>query len=645
MHLIWVLMALVISSFTHGNNSTKPTVFQVGNEIINEESLDAVRELFSLSDFYKNSCKDGEKGCEDDSGQNQCKLCKQGLAIGKRISMSNKGNFKKIMKTVCQYYPFKNSDGCDYYQGRDDLSHSTFASDISNVLSLIDPHGDDGAYLCHYMLGGLCKQPELKTFDISHWWPDKPDVIDLPKSRNETFNVLHISDIHYSIGYREGTEADCSQFMCCVKDSISYPGGPSRRAPRYGYYRCDTPEILMEDTLNETVNRDIDYEFTIFTGDMVDHNPIFVSLKDSIREEDTVMRKLKSMLNNTPVYSALGNHDSYPFSQVAQHKSGFSQLHQFNSDLMANLWEDAHWITSKKAQQVREHYGGYAVTTKRGLRIISLNSNFWYRFNFYNYWDTEIDPDTSGTFKFLVKELIKAEIQSQKVWIIAHVPTGGLATDALPIATRVFTQIIERFNYIIASIFFGHTHQDEFTVFYSGNGSVKSVKNALNIAWIGPSVTPYVNYNPSWRYYVVNSDTFEVIDSITYYSRLDDTFSSNHSPEWYKEYSARETYQELVPELEGWPKDAPLNATFWHYVAKGIRDNPDTAQMYADYGYRLSPHTPDCTGVKCRLEQYCFVTSMDVSAAKQCRMEYNILDTRVISALPKNPMPRPMQLN
>lgn len=101
------------------------------------------------------------------------------------------------------------------------------------------------------------------------------------------------------------------------------------------------------------------------------------------------------------------------------------------------------------------------------------------------------------------------------------------------------------------------------------------------------------------------------------------------------EYSARAAYGDVIP-FE-WPEDAPLNATFWHYVAEGIRDNPDTAQMYIDYAWRFSPNTPDCTEEECRQEQYCFTTSMDVPSAIQCREEYGILRPGFVSSMPKKP--------
>ena len=47
--------------------------------------------------------------------------------------------------------------------------------------------------------------------------------------------------------------------------------------------------------------------------------------------------------------------------------------------------------------------------------------------------------------------------------------------------------------------FFGHTHFDEFEVFYD----TEDISRPTNIAYIGPSVTPYYDLNPGYRIYYI----------------------------------------------------------------------------------------------------------------------------------------------
>ena len=71
------------------------------------------------------------------------------------------------------------------------------------------------------------------------------------------------------------------------------------------------------------------------------------------------------------------------------------------------------------------------------------------------------------------------------------------------------------------------------------------------------------------------------------------------------EYSARESYDPKGT----WPKDAPLNGTFWHsYVSKYLWNTTDTHfnQKFMNNKYRQSPLTPNCTTAKNALDNKCF---------------------------------------
>jgi sphingomyelin phosphodiesterase len=50
--------------------------------------------------------------------------------------------------------------------------------------------------------------------------------------------------------------------------------------------------------------------------------------------------------------------------------------------------------------------------------------------------------------------------------------------------------------------FYGHTHYDEFEIFYDTN----DFKRAINVGYIAPSITPWENVNPAYRLYYVDGD-------------------------------------------------------------------------------------------------------------------------------------------
>ena len=89
---------------------------------------------------------------------------------------------------------------------------------------------------------------------------------------------------------------------------------------------------------------------------------------------------------------------------------------------------------------------------------------------------------------------------------------------------------------------FGHTHRTQYSVYYSTNDTSK-IEDALTVSWVNPSVTPYTNFNPGFRYYEVENESFNIRNSFSYYFDLNGTFTnSGNEPTWKLEYSARESY-------------------------------------------------------------------------------------------------------
>lgn len=86
--------------------------------------------------------------------------------------------------------------------------------------------------------------------------------------------------------------------------------------------------------------------------------------------------------------------------------------------------------------------------------------------------------------------------------------------------SRNYYQIVERYEGTIKAQFFGHTHGDEFSVFYDTKEHrklmicilsrlseiLKFSERPTSVAYIGPSVTPFVDFNPAYRLYYVDGD-------------------------------------------------------------------------------------------------------------------------------------------
>lgn len=592
-----------------------------------------------------------------------CEKCKSRLLYGKAIAISRPDLIPTIFEQWCLNTGNFSATTCATNYHRNTADNSTTGSNFADLLTLIDPLSIDAEYWCAYKAGGQCKAPELpQNLSIAHLWnntkPDKAYNVLTPGS--DIMKILHISDFHIELDYTVGAEANCTTSMCCTphskaaKNAVSanqtsiddlytalfkgsyydldgtYHKGEkitalhniSVPATTFGNYECDAPEVLINSSLHSIadfqISNNISFDFAIFTGDLVDHDEIkYTSYEQCIEAETVIFNDIKNVFDLMPIYPVLGNHDTFPYGQLAPQKSGFQSKFDWNADLMADLWMDYDWIDIDEAQEAKTHYTGYSVNTKSGLKVIAFNSNAWYQKNEYAYINTVEDPDYFGTFEFLVNELLESEAKDQRVWIIFHIP---VSQTMLPPQAKLFTELVERFSpYTIAHIFNGHTHRDEFQILYqNNNGTVESKKESelINFTWITQAVTPWVENNPAWRYYEIDTETFQVMDVHNYYTRLNETFTTEAEPVWEYLYSPRDAYP-----VE-WPKTSPLNATYWHRVYQNMLSDVSVLQTYEGNAKRWSPYTSNCDANGVCDWDLCYVSSFTDDEYETCIKHY-----------------------
>lgn len=593
-----------------------------------------------------------------------CTKCKSRLLYGKALALSRPDLVPSIYEQWCLNTGNYSASTCATNYHRNTADNSSTGSNFADMLSLINPLSIDAEYWCHYKADKQCKVPKLpEDLSISHLWNDtKPEkAYHPPTVGNETMKVLHISDFHIELDYTVGAEANCTASMCCTPHSKTKKGALTANrssvddlytalfegsyydldgtfhqgekitalnnisvpATHFGYYECDAPEVLINSSLHSIADfqreNNITFDFAIFTGDLVDHDEIaYTSYEQCVEAESIIFRDIKNTFDQMPIYPVLGNHDTFPYGQLAPYKSGFQAKFDWNADLLAELWMDYDWIDWDQAQIAKTHYTGYSINTKSGLKVIAFNSNAWYQKNEYAYINTVEDPDYFGTFEFLVEELLDAEANDQKVWLIFHIP---ISQTMMPPQAKLFTDLVERFSpYTIAHIFNGHTHRDEFQILYSNNNGTKESKledEVINVAYITQAVTPWVENNPAWRYYEIDTMSFQVMNTFNYYTKLNETFASNDEPVWEFEYNPRDAY-----EID-WPETSPLNATYWHRVYERIASNASVLQQYEGFAKRWSPYTDDCISTESCNWDICYVSSFTDDEYETCMKTYN----------------------
>lgn len=545
----------------------------------------------------------------------------------------------------------------------------------------------DLEFYCFYKSSKACPLPEnvdIEKYNFDAKWPQKKEEQysepQYNKTSRELFNVLHISDFHNQLRFEMASEANCTDGgLCCLPESynedlvdlkdynftdVYYDLDPSLKEtgfnisfypdahydpdsdeyikgdyydyPKYrgwkfnsqpvttfGSYACDPPEVMLNHSLKHigNSNSNFSYEFSLFTGDIVDHDEYHCDANTTKFAEIRSYGIMKHFLKDIPVYPTLGNHDTFPYGQLASmeysnHLNMNDSDYHWNDDLMSSLWTENGWIPEDKADHIKSHYSGFSTVTKRGLKVISLNSNCYYEKNLWAFINLETNPDSFGQWDFLINELVESESKNQRVWILAHVPTGS--NNAITLHSKIFEKIVKRFSpYTIANIFYGHTHRDQFKILYDDDDK------PLNMAWISQAITPLGPANPSWRYYEVEDESFNIINTFNYYAKLNETFvNGGAEPEWQFEYNPRSFYD---PEGD-WPTNAPLNATFWDkYVVSNIKNssNIDFNQKYSDTLYRLAPGTPICANGTtitddCYNDNFCEIVSFNSEDFFKC---------------------------
>ncbi|KAG9312426.1 Metallo-dependent phosphatase-like protein [Chiua virens] len=345
-------------------------------------------------------------------GTNQCARCQASLEVAKFLALSAPGQGSNFTVSLCEYFDY--SSTCEATYGPLALGPI-----FTQVMSFADVGGYDGQLLCSQFLG-LCPYPGTLPLNLTGWF-SKPKPNPLPASRQpsgERLRVLHVSDPHIDPRFANGAEANCtSSGICCRANAYNKesPQTPLLPAPRFGYFLCDSPYSLIAATLEaipplagtETTG----FNFTLVTGDLLAHDPTNQLSRAYVEYSEVVIYDLlKRMLGPGPVYATLGNHDSYPSDLAASYSLGGELGQQFGwlYDHVTSLWNYEGWLPEDSVEFSRAHYAAYIVKRSDGLRIISLNTNLWYRKNYFTHINAS-HPDTSGMMRFLTDELQDAE--------------------------------------------------------------------------------------------------------------------------------------------------------------------------------------------------------------------------------------------
>lgn len=314
--------------------------------------------------------------------------------------------------------------------------------------------------------------------------------------------IIQISDIHYDPFFTIGSNANCDDFMCCRS---GIPDSQGDAAHRWGGYRCDSPWNVVVDTLDQISKQHDKIDYIYFTGDIIHHSPWNSTVNEIKNSFDKILQHFKNIFGDIPIFPVLGNHDVHPQNQFAPSTVPDHLNTQWLYNYLAEKYST--WLPVDTKPTIQQG-GFYTVLIRPGFRVIALNNNDCNTDNFWLAYEPEY---LSIQLQWLHDILLKSEKYYEKVHILMHTPSGG--NGCWKIWAREFRRIVDRFWNIISGIFTGHSHKDDFNVFYDR----KSSMFAINLAWNGGSTTTITNINPNYKLYAIETKSlvsFVTIDRV-----------------------------------------------------------------------------------------------------------------------------------
>ncbi|KAJ5949652.1 hypothetical protein N7454_001236 [Penicillium verhagenii] len=484
--------------------------------------------------------------------------------------------------------------------------------------------------LCASLLG-LCQYPEVRAYELAFPLP-KPSTSRPPPSGEPPIQVVHFSDTHVDLSYEPGSNYACSKPICCrTYTDGDAPGNTSSPCGPWGNPHCDPPHRLQE-SMNAAIMA-LDPAFSIYTGDVVAHDVWLNDRSEVLENFNATYGAMQDGLGR--VYAAVGNHDTAPLNLFPSSQVPSTYNPQWAYDALTANWMA---LSGVPAIESADQYGSYSVLhPNSNLRIISYNSMFYYKYNFFAYTEP-MEQDPNSQLEWLVNELQAAEAASERVWLISHIPSGN--PDHFHDHSHYLDQIVRRYEATIAAIFFGHTHRDEFQISYS-DYEHRSWDTATAMGYIAPSMTP-TSGPPSFRVYDVDPVTFGVLDFTQYIADIgidgDDPLESQTSVQWTPYYSAKAAYgSKLEPPVTD--PSIELSPAFWHNVTVAMEQD---AALFGDFwarrtrGYMVPSCSGNCvSGEICALRgadaQYnCFVEKVGFSFEKRGAVDKTGLRERML---------------
>ncbi len=363
------------------------------------------------------------------------------------------------------------------------------------------------------------------------------------ESSSQTLPVVVLADIHFNPFYDPGLFPDLVKSPVDLWDEI-FESSDIIQPKSWGN---ETNYPLLLKILGEVRKQASSSPVVLFQGDILAHKfrDTFFNLYGN--KDETILRsfvhktveffvyKLRRALHNdAPVVFVLGNNDSYAGDYRLVPKGRFLAE-------TAGLFYEMFLLREPDKSSFIETYsaGGYykAEFCSSNAVFICLNTIMFSKHWFRNRTG-QAGEAPERQLDWFEQSLAEACAVDKKVWLLMHIPPGvdvhgtvrkymdkrGHISDALmmwkPEYQERFIEITRKYSETIQVCLAGHTHMDEYRIFFHGEDPEAIL--------ITPALSPQFGNNPAFKVFRAFSQNWELLDynSFSYsFGSLDKEFA------------------------------------------------------------------------------------------------------------------------
>lgn len=311
-----------------------------------------------------------------------------------------------------------------------------------------------------------------------------------------------------------------------------------RQDVNYAFLKTATKEL-------KAISESHHPQFVIIIGDLLAHKfrkkyEKYSSDKSAESYQDFVKKTFEflnkefaSALQNSSVYSVVGNNDSYEDDYAVNPRGAFFKD---NAILWGSLIKDG--ANRKEMQNEFKEAGYYSVPLSNNLQLIVINSVLFSE----RALGKDLDAAALKQLNWLHQALQNAVDHHRLVILTLHLPIGvdvfkSMKTTPLSIVEfwketylKRFQQELQQFDSNIALILPGHLHMDWLQLLPTHDARFVPVSGT-------PSISPVFGNNPGFKIYHYSADTAQIENYDTYF------YSLNKENTWQKEYDFNQVYQ------------------------------------------------------------------------------------------------------